>query len=379
MPLEARAPDTFSKNNLLLGFSQVEFTPIVAGVPGTPVPLGILSGEELQKEINVLELTDGSAGTVTVAREVLSSLKPSFQLETFNFRSDIAQYIFGAAQVTAQIADAAAAITNELLTVPIGANGHRTFISLINGDVDDTTANLTLESQEITEVIQGDGTGDTPGDYKLAYKPLVFGDVTAATETVTATGALVRTFTMVDTTSGGATELGVQDGVISTSGELDMTQNMPAANQLNVTYKPTHNLEEDFDAADPDMLLDPLLGRIRFPNIDSFATPDATSPLRQGQPVELDYLYNRKASVTMQPFTQGGGSFSGSVSIKHLPDIGVNFIWQIPDASIRIDDNALTFGSDDFGVGTLVLNINDAGGLDRFGTMTLADEIQAAA
>jgi hypothetical protein len=377
MPLETRAPDTFSKDNLLLGFSQVEFTPIVGGVAGTPVALGILSGEELQKEVNVLELNDGSAGTVTVAREVLSSLKPSFQFELFNFHITVAQYIFGAEGTTEVTADASASVPNEPITIPVGADAARTFISLINGDIDDQTAVLTLTSDTITEVILGDGTGDTPGDYKLAYKPLLFSDVSAATQTNTSTGVLVRTFSIVDTTSAGATELGVNDGVIAASGELDMTQVMPAGDQLNVTYLPTHNLEEDFDAADPDMLLDPLLGRIRFPNLDTFAAPDATSPLRQGQPVLLDYEFNQKASNTLQPFTQGGGSFSGSAVIKHLPDIGINFIWNIPSVSIRIDDNALTFGSDDFGIGTLVMNINDAGGTDRFGIMTLADEVQA--
>jgi hypothetical protein len=51
MPVEQRATDTYTKDNLLLGFSQVYFTPLVSGVFGTTVPLGILSGQELQKEI----------------------------------------------------------------------------------------------------------------------------------------------------------------------------------------------------------------------------------------------------------------------------------------------------------------------------------------
>ena len=379
MPLEQRSPDTFTRDWLLLGFSKIEFTPRVAGILGTPVDLGILSSQELAKEVNLLTLPDGSAGTVSVNRELLSSLEPSFNLSTFNFRKDVAQYIFGAPSLTDVTADAAASVTAEQITIPVGTDAARTFVPLVNGDVSDVDANLTLTSQEITEVIAGDGTGDSSGDYKLAYKPFVFGDVTAATQTTTATGALVRTFSIVDTTSAGATELGVDDGVVATSGDLDMFQTMPVGDQLNVTYTPSHAFVEDFDAADPDMLLDPLLGRIRFPNLDTFATPDGTSALRAGQPVSLAYLYNRRAHTTMKPFTQGGGVFEGMATIKHLTDVGINIIWTVPAASIRIDDNALTFGSDDFAVGTIVLNILDAGGTDRYGTIQLASETESNA
>ena len=379
MPVEARSPDVFTRDHLLLGFSKIEFRPRVAGVLGDVVDLGILSAQEMAKEVNLLTLPDGSAGTVSVAREALSSLEPSFNLASFNFSPDVAKFIFGAPSTTDVSAEAAAAATDEVIVIPTGSDAARSFVPLVNGDVDDTDANLTLTAQEVTEVIAGDGTGDSSGDYQLAYKPFVFGDVTAATQTNTSTGALVRTFSIVDTTSAGATELGVDDGVVATSGDLDMFQTMPVGDQLNVTYTPSHNLVEDFDAADPDMLLDPLLGRIRFPNLDTFASPDATSAIRQGQTVLLDYLWNRKAHVTMKPFTQGGGVFEGTATIKHLPDIGINFIWTIPNASIRIDDNALTFGSDDFAVGSIVLNILDAGGTDRYGTIQLSSEVESAA
>ena len=380
MPLETRAPDTFTKDNLLLGFSQVEFRPLLStGQLGTPVLLGILSGEELQKEVNVLELPDGAAGTITVAREVLSSLKPSFQFELFNFKAEIAQYVFGSGSITFQTANAAEAVTDEPITIPTGADAANTFLPLVNGDVDPTPANLTLTCAEVTEVISGDGTGTTLGDYQLANKVLVFGDVTSATENVSATGALVRTFTPVGIAPAGATELHVDDGLAATSGQLETFQAVPAGNEIRITYTPSFNLVEDENAASPDMLLDPLLGRIRFPNLDTLAAPDGTSALRQGQPVLLDYEYNRKSGAVLKPFTQGGGTYLGAATIKHLPDIGINFIWDVPSVSIRIDDNALTFGADDFGVGTLVMNLNDAGGTDRFGSMTLASEPQAAA
>ena len=384
MPLETRAPDAFTRDWLLLGFSQIEFRPLVNGVLGAPVAMGIISSQELAKEVSVLELPDGSSGTITVAREVLNSLKPSFNISTFNFRADLAMYVFGAPDLTPVSADAAQAVVDEPITIPLGTGAADLFTPIQNGSVDDTDANLTLTCAEVTEVIQGDGTGTTDGDYTLAYKPLVLADIDNGTtleftENVSATGALVRTFTAQAGEPAGATEAQVTVGTGATSGQIDLFQVVPAANELRITYTPSHDLVEDYDAADPDMLLDPLLGRIRFPNLDTFASPDATSALRQGQAVLLDYLYDRKAHNSMKPFTQGGGTYSGACTIKHLPDVGINFIWDIPSCSIRIDDNSLVFGADDFGVGTLVLNVNDAGGTDRFGTMQLASEIESAA
>lgn len=382
MPIEPRSPDSFTIDNFLLGFSQVEFQPLLSdGTYGTVVSLGILASEELQKEVETLEMNDGSGGTATTALELVSKLKPSFEIGLFNFRADLAQYIFGAQSITAQVVDAAKAVVAEQLTVPTSAtDGDRTFIPLAHGDVDDTAANLTLTCAAVTETITGDGTVN----YQLAYKPLVLADIDNGTtleftENVTATGALVRTFTAQVGAPASAPEAQVDVGVIATSGDITLFQSVPTTNELRVTYQPSHALEEDFDAADPDMLLDPLLGRIRFPNLDTFAVPDATSALRTGQPVLLDYLYNQKSGYTMQPFTQGGGAFNGKATIKHLPDVGSNFIWTVPSVTIRIDDNALTFGSDDFVQGTVVLNVNDGGGTDRFGELLLSSQTEANA
>ena len=381
MPVETRPADAFTRDSLLIGFSVVTFTPTLpAGGPGAPISLGILSSQALTKEVELLALNQGNAGTLTVDREIVSQLKVKMDIETFNWTEDVAQLVLAAASSTPVSADAAQAVTDEAVTVPSGqatllANSQQ-FSDLNNGLIDDT-ASLVLTCAPVTEIILGDGTGDTPGDYALKYKPLVFGDVTAATETVTATGVVTRTFSMVDTTSAGATELGVQDGVIATSGDLDLSQVVPVGSQLNITYTPTHTLEEDFDAASPDMLLDPLLGRVRFPNIDSAAAKDATSAIRTTQPLLLDYTYNRLAHHTMQPFTQGGLSFDGTATIKHLTDVGVNFLWTIPSVTLLVTDEDVSFGAEDFATASLQMNINDAGGSDRFGTLLLSTETEA--
>ncbi len=379
MPLEARGSDTFTRDNLLLGFSTVEFTPRVAGVLGTPVDLGLLSGQEMAKEVNLLTLPDGRAGTVSVNRELLSSLEPSFNLSTFNFEKATALYIFGASSLTDVVADAAAAVTDEGVTVPAGSLASSTFANLVNGEIDDTAGNLTLTCAPIVDeaVGTGDGTsGDGSGDFALAFKPALIAEVTA----VTVAGVTYTPIAVAAAAAGLEVEIVV--GVGATSGDMQFFSGGVAADvtgAILATYTPVPALEEDFAATSPDMLLDPLLGRIRFPLIDSAASKDGSSLIRQGQNLLLDYLYSRKAHTTMQPFTQGGGVYEGMATIKHLPDVGINFIWTVPAASIRIDDNALTFGSDDFGVGTIVLNILDAGGSDRYGTMQLANETEAGA
>lgn len=381
MPLEARGSDTFTRDNLLLGFSTVEFIPRVAGVLGTPVDIGLLSGQEMAKEVNLLTLPDGRAGTVSVNRELLSSLEPSFNLSTFNFRKDVAQYIFGASSTgfADVVADAAAAVTDEGVTVPAGSLASSTFANLVNGEIDDTAGNLTLTCAPIVSeaVGTGDGTsGDASGDFALAFKPALIGEVTA----VTVAGVTYAPIAVGAAASGLEVEIVV--GVGATSGDMQFFNATVATNvtgAILATYTPVPALEEDFAATSPDMLLDPLLGRIRFPLIDSAASKNGTALIRQGQNLLLDYLYSRKAHTTLKPFTQGGGVFEGAATIKHLPDVGMNFIWTVPAASIRIDDNALTFGSDDFGIGTIVLNILDAGGTDRYGTMQLANETQSGA
>lgn len=386
MPLEQRAEDTFTIENFILGFSQVTFQPrLLDGSLGTAVAMGILAGQELQKEVELLEMPNGESGTETTALELVSKLKPQFELELFNFRADLAQFIFGSGSLTPITADSARVVLNESIQIPTDSViASQVFTPLINGSIDDTAANLTLNASTVTEVISGDGSGTTDGDYKLGFKVFALADVNNGTtleftETVTATGALVRTFTVQAGEPTGALEAQLAVGLGTTSGELDLFQVVPVGNQLNITYTPSFDLEEDFDAVDPDMLLDPLLGRIRFPNLDTAAVPDGTSALRVGQVVELDYLYNQKSGNDLKPFTQGGGSFNGVAVIKHLPDVGSNFIWDNIDATIRIDDNALTFGSDDFVRGTVVLVINDAGGTQRFGDLFIASQTEAAA
>ena len=114
MPVQTRPPDQFTRDNLLLGFSTVEFEPALSGGGfGGAVELGILESEALQKEVELLELERGDAGTLTVDREIVSKLKPTLNIATFNLKFDVARYVFGSDIATEVTADAASAVTDD--------------------------------------------------------------------------------------------------------------------------------------------------------------------------------------------------------------------------------------------------------------------------
>lgn len=387
MPVEARPEDQFTRDNLLLGFSTVEFEPALSsGGFGAAVQLGILSSEALQKEVEILELERGDSGTLTVDREIISKLKPSFSIETFNMRADVARYVFGSDVVTAVVADAAAVIAGDGVTAPLGADATRTFLSLAQADIDATTSLTATGSAIVSEIVNGSGVaaGAVMGDFQLAYKITDDGDVSEI-KVVDSAGAETA-YTPIDTGS----ETGVGNeavlntaGVAATSGEIRLDvggvpTDIAATSNLVATYNPTiAGADDDNSAAVADYVLDPLLGRVMYRRLDTFASPDGASAFRQGQPIDHGYTYSRKASNTLQPFRQN--TFDGRGTIRHLTDVGVNFVWAIPSITIRLTDDDLSFGAEDFAVATLILNINDAGGSNRFGTLALSTEPEAAA
>ncbi len=378
MPVQTRPPDQFTRDNLLLGFSTVEFEPALSGGGfGGAVELGILESEALQKEVELLELERGDAGTLTVDREIVSKLKPTLNIATFNLKFDVAQYVFGSDIATEVTADAASAVTDDPVQAGTGADAIRTFLSLSNADV--AAGSFTVDGDELSQenVTNVTGDGTTQGDYQLQYKVTDFADVSVLLE-LDSNGATVRTFVPQAGAPASEFQAQVLGTLAATSGELTFFQAVAAGNTISATYQPTLvGVEDDNTAAVADYIIDPLQGRIMFRALDTFAIPDGTSAFREGQPVLCDYTYDRKSSHLLNPFRQS--SFEGRITVKHLTDIGINFIWTIPSATIRITDDDLTFGADDFATAVLIVNVNDAGGTQRFGTLNISNETEANA
>jgi hypothetical protein len=374
MPVEERATDIYTRDNLLLGFSQVYFTPLENGVYGASVPLGILSGEELQKEIELLQLERGDAGLIVIDRELVSKLVLSMSLETFNFKANLAQYIFASSSITPVVADASATITGEQLTLPTTLP-FGTFLDLAHGGIIESTVAVTCD--EIVDEAVGTGTG-AANNFQLDFKVKAVADVTSVT-----VGGVVYTPIAVGANAAGnevEVVIGETDGAHPTgSGSLEFfvggtTTPPPLGAAIVVTYQPSFS-GADF-TLNTDFFIDPLVGRIRFFD----PTGADNSPFRatgENQPMLVGYDYSQNAGNELAPFTQN--VFEGKATIKHLPDVGINFIWEIPSASIRITDDGLTFDAADFAVATLVLNILNAGGSAPYGTLTLSSETEANA
>lgn len=380
MPVEPRPSDQFTRDNLLIGFPVVEFTPSLPGGGfGSPVPLGILSGASLQKEIETLALERGDAGIITVDREIVSRLAVSFQVETFNFRQDIAQYIFAAASLSAITANPAQSASS-LVTIP-GTNPFDTFLGLDHGEIDESSVAVTFSQIQSEAVGTGDGVlGGTQGDFALRQKIKAIGDVTSfLVNGVEEVGNLVAGSTP---TSGQiAIEIGEEDSLATGSGAITFGSSKIPGNghAIVATYTPSFSTGASDIVNLTDFVLDPLLGRIRFRNAGADASPFRLAADVGSPTLSVAYNYNRRASTEMKPFTQGGGAFSGKASIKQLSDLGVNFTWDVPSAQVRITDDELTFGAEDFATAALLLSILDAGGSDRFGTLRLSSEVEAGA
>ena len=372
MPVMTRPSDAFTRDNLLLGFSVVMFTPSGSS---TAVPLGILSSEALQKEVETLQLERGDAGTLTVDREIISKLSVTMAFELFNFKASVAQYIFGAENLTVVTADAAAADSSNV-SMP-STSEFDTFLDLTHGDIDETSVEVTFNT--ITNEAVGSGDGVTV-DFQLDQKVKAVADVTS----VTIGGVAYTPVAVGAAAAGNEVEviIGETDGAAGTgSGSFETfvggVSTAPASGLAIVaTYTPSFSTTGTDLVNLTDFVFDPIQGKVRF--LDPSGADNSPFRASGGQAsMNVAYTYNRRASTSLKPFTQT--SFEGSAQILHLPDTGINFVWNVPSATIILTADDLTFGADDFATASLSMNVNDAGGTDRFGTLLLSSETEAGA
>jgi hypothetical protein len=359
----------------MYGLPQVDFTPLESGVYGTTVPLGILSEASLQKVVEVLQLPRGDTGPITIDREIISRLEHSLQVQTFNFRSDIAKYIFGAATLTSVTADASASIVDEAVNLP-PTDPFARYVDLANGDIDEST--VAVDCAAIADEAVGTGDGATNA-FLLDYKVKAVGDVTS----VTVAGVAYTPIAVGAAAAGNEVEviIGETDGAAGTgSGSLEFhvggVSTPPASGAAIVaSYAPSFT-GADFTLG-TDFQCDPYIGRIRF--LDPSGADN--SPFRttgDSQPMLVDYDYDRKAHVSFLPGTQP--QTDGKCNINLLPDpVGINLVWSVPSATIRLTDDELAFNSENFATATMIITIQDAGGSDRWGTIKLSSEAEANA
>jgi hypothetical protein len=377
MPAQPRPTDgdTITIDNLLIGMPFIEFTPSVNGVPQQPVNLGVVDSAELAKELNEIALTSSQSGAQVALRKLINSIDLVFSVGVFNWAPAVQQFALGSSTLSEVVADAAAVVTDETV---VSTADPEDYLGLANVALNSGSVTVTPTPVVAENVGTGNGSlGANFGDFEIDYPITLVSDLTSVTTTDPATGA-VRIWSVVAVAAavtGDEVEVDVSN--TATNGELaffvnNVGFNIPSGHTIAASYAPTQTLTEGVGAND-DYIVDLKNGRIQ---IRHDAAKGVDTQLLPGQSVDVDYTYVEKSYTSLKPFTQT--TFSGTARIRHLADVGINMIWDVPSASIAITDDALAFADDDFAVSNISVNVLDAGGVDRFGTIQLYSETQAA-
>lgn len=344
MAVETRPVDTISKENLFIGLPIVLFERKLSdGTFDVPRNLGILDSSELQKAVEIAQLRNRASGLSVLEREIIRQIEPSLALGVFNFEPENMRLLLASKSLT-EVASSTVVVTNDPFTVP---NDFDKFGALANRSI--TTEPLTsLNAAPVTSEAVGTGQGgtfgETTGDFALDFPILVIGDVTSYLE-----GATERVGNLVAGTTPLAGEIGIVVGAVANSGQITYPAGEAPASgdDIVATYTPSFTFTNLTD-----YVLDPFEGRLR---ILGGSGQGGEFKTRAGQILHADYSYNQPDENQLAPFTQA--SFEGRATVKQLTDVGVNFIWDIPVVSIRVNDDALTWNADDFATGSLTMNL----------------------
>jgi hypothetical protein len=353
MSVETRPTDTITPNHLLIGMPFVEFAPRSSGILQPYRNLGIVDSAELQKTLEMAQLSSAQSGVSVLVREIVKKIEARLQVGVFNFSPENMQLFLGSATLQS-VAGGSVNATDEPFTL---TDDPLDFIDLANRSL---TVLTTVEAAPISNeaVGTGDGTkGAVSGDYALAYKVNAVGDVTS----VTVGSTSYTPIAVGGATTGNQVEVAVGTG--ATSGNLQFFVGGVATNvtgAIVASYQPSFasvlgtNHFEDLKG-----------GRVRVTHV---ATKGAgAAPFLAKQPMQATYTYTEVDHHKLAPFTQT--SFEGAARVRLLTDVGINLLWTIPRVSVRLTDDAFAFSRDEFGVGTLIVNILDNGGSEPFGSI----------
>ena len=363
MSVQPRPTDILTVDFLQLGMPYVEFSPALGGGAFGPYrSLGVIDSAEIAKTIELATLRSSQSGVSVKLRELVRQFEAVLNVGLFQHTAENMQLLFGSSQLSAVSADPAASVVGDPFIL---TDDPQDFLDLSNQLIDEATVVVTADQIALEAVGTGQGGtfGETTGQFALDFKINVIGDVSLYQET---NGAVVtdRTGDLVAGTTPSPGEIAIAVGAIATSGQITYPSGeAPAAGVIiEATYEPTFAFVLNTDFA-----VDPKPGRVRLFDIDG-----ATDALRSFQPMEAAYDYNQLDHSELLPFTQF--VFSGRTRIRLLTDVGINLIWTVPSSSIRVTDEAFTFNRDEFQVSQLAIDLLDAGGATRFGTMEVYQE-----
>lgn len=340
MSVENRPSDAITEDFLILGLPVVEFGfELAGGGYGAYFGLGIPDSVEFQKALQFAQLRNAQSGTSKLVRELVRQFDASLQVTTFRHNGQNLQLMFASAAL-ADVASATVGVTDDTFYL---TDDDQVFHDLAHGRVVEPLTSLDPAPIVDEDVGIGDGTlGDASGDYSLDFKPLLVADVTSVT-----VAGVAYTPIAVGAAAAGL-EVEVVVGASATSGDLQFFNAGVAVNvtgQILASYQPSHSLSEGTD-----FVVDYINGRVRILSHDQ-----AADPLKNYQPLDADYDYLEADHELIQPGTQF--VFPGRARIRQLTDVGMNLVWPIPKAQVRLTDDAFVFNRDDFTTTPVIINL----------------------
>lgn len=352
-----RTVDALTEKWLLLGLSEFQFAPKLAGGGFGPfVSLGIVDTQELQKEIELMELVDRRSGSEEVVLEIVRKLAFRYQVGVFKWDAANLQLLLGSAELRAVAASTPSVVDEELVLT----SDPRDFVPLANRLLVEPLTSVDAKAITDEAVGTGNGTlGTTLGDFALDFPVNVIGDVTKFME-----GSTDRVGDLVAGSSPMAGEIGIVVGADADSGKIIYPAGEAPANgdAIVASYGPTFTFTENTD-----YFVDPKAGAVRVLT--------STLKARAGQTLLVDYDHAVLDHEEVDLGTQR--TFAGKARVRHLPDRGVRFVHDVPKASIRLTDDAITFDPQNPSVGTLVVNVLSDGTSKPFGTLEIYPEKSA--
>ena len=363
MSVQPRPIDTITVDFLQLGMPFIEFAPALqSGAFGPFRNLGIVDTAEVAKTIELATLRSAQSGVSVKVRELVRQFDAQLNVGLFQHSPENMQFMFGSESLVDVVANPAASVVGDPFRL---TDEPQDFLDLGNQLVDEATVVVTADSiiDEAVGVGAGGTFGETQGDFALDFKIFAIGDVTSYIERLGG----VDTERVTDLVAGGAPmagEIGIIIGAVATGGEITYPGGEAPAvgTEIIVDYEPTFAI-----VLNTDFSTDPIPGRVRI-----FSFNGGVDEFRNFQPMEADYDHIEVDHDELKPFTQF--VFSGRTRVRLLTDVGINIIWTITSSSVRVTDDAFTFNRDEFQVTPLVIDILDAGGTDRFGTLELFPE-----
>ncbi len=357
MSVQQRPIDLITRTHGMLGTPFVEWGfSLAAGGFGSYRELGITEGAEIAQTVSHADMRDPRSGTSQLVRRHTREFDLQLNVQTKKFDAANLQLMLLASGITTVTAGLQAVVDEVVFLT----DDEDDFVDLANSSIVESSMGVTPAPITLEAVGTGQGGtfGEVQGDFALDFAINVVANVSLFRTTTLA--GVVTNFTVVNVAPATG-EVEIEEGAAATSGEITFFGGeAPAVGDvIEATYESTLTITDNTD-----VFYDPKFGRVRC--------LFSTDKLRPNQPIEVTYNYNALDHERISPGTQL--TFPGRCRIRHLPDAGVNWIWEIPQCSIQASGDAFSFTADEWNTHTIQITLENDGTSDPYGVNQIYDE-----